>query len=113
MSLAYNWSAPGKMLTWDEIRSRRTPCTRCRSTIPIAGPLSFACRERVAAALRSGRDLEVFRLIREDTGSSLTEAKGTYQHLVRKIGQCHWCHVPLPVAELVDCPGCQALNIAM
>jgi hypothetical protein len=99
------------MLTWEVLHSRETPCLRCRSTKPIAGPLSAGARQQVAEALHAGRAIDVFRIIREDTACGLVEAKGTYQHLVQKTGQCHWCGKPLPAHELVDCPACNALNI--
>jgi hypothetical protein len=101
------------VLTWDELRARGTPCLRCRWAEPIAGPLSPAGRERVAAAFTGHLNAEVFRRIREDTGCGLAAAKGMVQHLVDKAGECHWCGAAIPVAELVDCPGCRALNILL
>jgi hypothetical protein len=101
------------MLTWDDLRSRGMACRRCRSTHPIAGPLSPVGRQRVTDAIESNRVIDAIRLVREDTGAGLAEAKGFYQHLVRKVGQCHWCAAELPDNELTDCPGCRALNIRL
>src|SRR5215471_9212862 len=100
-------------LTWDDLRIRRTPCMRCRWTGPIAGPLSPAGRARVAPAVTGHLNAEVFRLIRADTGCGLAEAKGMVQHLVTRAGACHWGGATIPVAELVDCPECRALNILL
>ena len=101
------------MLTWQVLHTRETPCLRCRSTTPIAGPLSHAARQQVVEALRAGRAMEIFRIIREDTACSLVEAEGTYLHLVQKTGECHWCGKPIPADELFDCPACSALNIRL
>jgi hypothetical protein len=98
-------------LTRDDLRARGMTCLRCRSTFPIAGPLSRQVRDRVAARLRRDGIAEAIVLIRDGTGCSLVEAKGTALHLVRKAGECHWCGEAIPGAELVDCPGCGALNI--
>jgi len=100
-------------LTWDELRARGTPCLRCKWTGPIAGPLSPAGRARVAAVATGRLNVEVFLFIRQDTGCGLAEAKGMVTHLVKKSGECHWCGAAIPVAELVDCPQCGALNIAL
>ena len=70
-------------------------------------------RESVAAAVRDRRMAELILLIRQDTGCGLGEAKGTSMHLVKVEGQCHWCGAAIPVAELVDCPDCRALNIGL
>ena len=87
------------------------PCLRCRSTEPIAGPFSAEGRRRLAASLEIHRTLDIMLAIRGDTGCGLSEAKGTLLHLVTKEGECHWCRGAIPVAELVDCPTCEALNI--
>ena len=57
--------------------------------------------------------MELMEAIRKDTGCGLAEAKGTWMHLVKKEGECHWCRGAIPVAELVDCPRCEALNIVL
>jgi hypothetical protein len=98
-------------LTWDDLRARGMACLRCRSTFPIAGPLSQQVRDRVVARLRRDGIAEVVVLIRDGTGCSLVEAKGTSLHLVRKAGECHRCGGTIRGAELVDCPHCEALNI--
>jgi hypothetical protein len=108
--------APGlhmSALTWEELRARATPCLRCKWAGAIAGPLSAPAREYVAAAFRDRRIAEVILFIRHDTGDGLGEAKGLLQHLVKVTGQCHWCGGAIPVAELVDCPECRALNISL
>jgi hypothetical protein len=89
------------------------PCLRCRSTEPIAGPFSAEGRQRIAVAFKIHRAMEVILAIRHDAGCGLAEAKGTLLHLVQKAGECHWCHGAIPVAELVDCPRCEALNILL
>jgi hypothetical protein len=98
------------MLTWEGLLSREMPCLRCRSTKPIAGPLSADLRLKLAA---SGNTIATIKVIREETGCGLVEAKGTFQHLVWKPGLCHWCRKVIPIAELVDCPHCSALNISL
>jgi hypothetical protein len=90
---------------------------RCRAggaggRAPIAGPLSPRARARVAEIFTARLDV-VFRLIREDTGCGLAEAKGMFNHLVKKSGVCHRCGGTIPTAELADCPGCEALNISL
>ena len=98
-------------LTWDDLRARGMPCLRCRSTKPIAGPFSIEGRQLIAGAFKTHRTMEVILAIRHDTSCGLAEAKGTSMHLVKKAGECHWCREAIPVAELVDCPRCEALNI--
>lgn len=100
-------------LTWDDLRARVMPCLRCRSTKPIAGPFSAEGRQRIAVAFKDHRVMELMEAIRKDTGCGLAEAKGTWLHLVKKEGECHWCRGAIPVAELVDCPRCEALNIVL
>src|SRR5678809_808314 len=86
-------------LTWADLRAREAPCLRCGWKGPIAGPLSPAGRARVAAVFTGRLDMEVFRLIRDDTGCGLSEAKGLFQHLVKKARECHWCRAPISDAE--------------
>ena len=85
----------------------------CAANGPGRSPVR--CRRRGArvAAVATGRlNVEVFLFIRQDTGCGLAEAKGMVTHLVKESGECHWCGAAIPVAELVDCPECGALNIA-
>ena len=101
------------MLTWDEVLARARPCLRCRYVDRIAGPFSSEGRGRVKEAWGRGLVGETFIAIRSDTGCGQVEAKATYMHLVKRAGECHWCRRPLPMAELIDCPVCKALNIML
>lgn len=101
------------MLTWEELQRRGRACLRCRSDVAFAGPLSADARERVAEAVRRDLRVEAIRLIRADTRAGIAEAKGTALHLVRRPGECHWCRCEIAADELVDCPRCGSLNIAL
>jgi hypothetical protein len=98
------------MLTWDRLLSRGMPCRRCRSTQRIAGPLSADVRSRL---LKVGNTIASIKLLRDDTGCGLAEAKGTFLHITWQPGTCHWCKKEISVVELVDCPHCSALNISL
>jgi ribosomal protein L40E len=101
------------MLTWDDLRARAAPCRRCGFAFRLAGPLSPSVRARVKTALHAGAPIDVWRLLREETGAGLADAKGTYQHLVRRSGVCHGCGAALPPSDLADCAACQALNVLL
>jgi hypothetical protein len=84
-----------------------------RSNYPFAGPLSVEARQRVIDAVQRDMHIEAIRLIRNDTGCGLGEAKATEMHIMKRAGECHWCRGPLSEGEIVDCPRCRSLNISL
>jgi GNAT superfamily N-acetyltransferase len=58
-----------------------------------------------------GEPIAAMKLIREETGAGLLEAKATYEHLTMAAGHCHWCKASIPMVDYIDCPECRALNI--
>src|SRR5262245_25320545 len=99
------------MLTEDEVRTRDPACQQCSHVFRVAGPLSLALRCELETLLREGKPVVAIRLIREKTGCSLPDAKGTFEHLVIRSGLCHRCKAPLVGADYEDCQRCGALNI--
>jgi hypothetical protein len=94
-----------------EINGRPDACLRCGGLFKIAGPLSDALRTRLAVLMDEGQGITAIRIIREETGAGLRDAKATYEHLTLEAGRCQWCKSVIPTADYVDCPNCRALNI--
>ena len=101
-------------LTWDDLRARGMPWLALphpRSPSPVRSLPRDGSASR--AAFKAHRTMELHGGDSKDTGCGLSEAKGTCAAPREGKGECHWCRGAIPVAELVDCPRCEALNIVL
>jgi hypothetical protein len=99
------------MLTHEQVNSRASACVRCGGSFKGAGPLDSALRPKLVGLLLAGDSIGCIEAIRSGTGAAARDAKGTYQHLTRTAGRCHWCDATIPLAEYTDCDQCRSLNI--
>ncbi len=53
------------------------------------------------------------RIVREDTGADVAEAKWAALHLRRAPGVCNVCGAAMEHGELVDCARCGALALGL
>ena len=99
------------MLTLEAINSRTHACERCESLFRVVYPSERAAQSAILQVRRRGSVVETIKELRQLTGGSLPDAKGTAMHIGTTPGECHWCRKPIPVAEFSDCPHCASLNI--
>ena len=99
------------MLTWEQLATREPACRRCKGRFHPAGPFDAPELAEIRRLLEAGHPVSAIRFIRERSGSSLVDAKGTYEHVTIQHGACRQCRSPLNGDLYSDCMKCDALNI--
>jgi hypothetical protein len=73
--------------------------------------MNAAVRSEIADLFRGTDAIRAIRLLREQTGLSLRDAKAVYYHISKRPGQCHRCGGELVAGGTVLCERCNSLNL--
>jgi hypothetical protein len=86
-------------------------CRRCLPTV-MPDDLSPQLRRRVADIVRTrGSRIEAMKVLHDEAGLPLTQAKGIVQHLGREPGRCGRCSHVVREGEAVHCGECGSLTL--
>ena len=85
-------------------------CPRC-IPIPVPETLSPELRSQAAAIVQRGSGAEAMKLLHDEAGVSLADAKAIVFHLARRPGHCQRCGADIVPGETAYCPQCQSLTI--
>src|SRR5215472_14242795 len=81
----------------------------CSWLVPVVtDPL---VRHEIAVLFRRADAIRAIRLLREQTGLSLRDAKGVQYHISKQAGKCHRCGEELVDGGTVVCGRCRSVNL--
>jgi hypothetical protein len=86
-------------------------CEACGCTWHVPAWMDAAVRREIVGLFRRNDAIRAIRLLREQTGLSLRDAKAVYYHVSKQAGKCHRCGGELLVGGTVACGRCNSINL--